>query len=413
MKKLCALLLAVGLLVSATACNFIVKNDDDEQYDFPVTVGNIVFEQAPSKVAVLGDNLADIIIACGFEGKLVLRSDECTQKELSVLPSVGTPDSPDIKMLTSSGVDLVLAEENLSDEDKKVLASSGAQIMVIKPAVNDVELKKLYSNLASILGGNYTGKMKAMSTMDSIQNALDSIKNTMVDTNVVTTACYIYDVDGDQCKVAYGDDYTVELFDYSQVTNVAADDDDGYIGIDILLRSNPDTIFCDTGVYSQITSNKDLKSLTAVINGKVYTLPEKYLTLQGKTRITTVDYIAAKTHSLYTKTTTWPDEFESVQPEYVPPFEPEEGIFYSVGEVYAPIKYIEERLIGLGYMTGEADESYTEETAYAINYFQSINGLEVTGIADYDTLKILMSADAKAPDGLGANADDGEVEVVY
>lgn len=409
MKKLFSLFLSICTLLLTTSCNMIVKEDSDEQYDYPVTVGNAVFTESPKKVAVLSDNLADIILACGYEGKLVARSDSCTQESLSVLPTVGTPDEPSMSKLTELGVDLVLGDESLDDELNQEVESMGARVLIIKPAANDDELKKLYNNLASILGGNYTGKMKAMSTLDSIQSSLDSIKNSIVDTNVLSTVCYIYDVDGDQCEVSYGDDYTAELFDYAQVTNVAAEDDDGYIGIDTLLRSNPENIFCDVGVYEKLTGNKDLKSLTAVVNAKVYTLPQEYLTLQGKTRITTVDYIAAKTHDLYKSVVTWPEEFETVQPEYVAPFTPEEGIFYTIGETYAPIKFVEERLIGLGYMEGEADETFTEDTAYAVSYFQSLNGLDVTGIADYNTMTVLMS-DKAVP--VGGSADEG-VTVEY
>lgn len=410
MKKIFSFVLAICTLLLTTSCNMIVSNDSEEQYDYPVTMGNVVFTEAPKKVAVLSENLADIILACGYEGKLVAKSDACTQENLDILPSVGTPDEPSVSKLSELGVDLILGDESLSDETKQKLVDMGAEVLIIKPASNDEELNKLYNNLASILGGSYTGKMKAMSTLNSIQGSLDSIKNQIVDTHILTTVCYIYDVDGDQCKVAYGDDYVAELFDYAQVTNVAAEDEDGYIGIDTLLRSNPEAIFCDTGIYEKLTANDDLKSLTAVINGKVYTLPEKYLTLQGKTRITTVDYIAAKTHDLYESSVTWPKEFETVQPEYVAPFTPQEGIYYTIGETYSPIKYIEERLIGLGYMEGEADETFTQDTAYAVSYFQSLNGLDVSGIADYNTLSILMSANAKSAGGESAGDEGVTVE---
>lgn len=413
MKKIFSLFMALSLMLLATSCNMIVKNDSDEQYDYPVTVGNTVFESEPKKVAVLSENLADIILACGYEGKLTMRSDGCTQDELQILPSAGTPDEPDAKSIISENIDLVLGDESLSEETKKLLSENGTKVLIIKPAANDDELKKLYANLASILGGNYTGKMRAMSTLDTLQSSLNSIKNEIADKNVLSTVCYIYAVEGDQCKVSYGNDYAEELFEYAQVTNVAVNDDDGYIGNDTLLRSNPDIIFCDTGVYKELTSNKDLKSLSAVINNKVYTLPSEYLTLQGATRVLTVDYIATKAHPLYESKKEWPSSFEAVQEEYVAPFTPEEGIFYTIGESYAPIKYIEERLIGLGYMEGSADENYTEETAYAVSYFQSINQLEATGIADYDTLTVLMSSNALSADGKGGDQNDDGVEVVF
>ena len=55
------------------------------------------------------------------------------------------------------------------------------------------------------------------------------------------------------------------------------------------------------------------------------------------------------------------------------------------------------------------NENFTEETAYAVSYFQSVNSLEVTGIADYKTLSVLMSDKALANNGSG----DDEITVEY
>ncbi len=410
MRKIFSLAMAVCLLLLSTACNMIVQEGNDEQYDYPVTVGNTVFESSPNKVAVLSENLADIILACGYEGKLAMRSDACTQNELEILPSVGTPDEPDVNEIISGSVDLVLGDSNLSEEDKNAITETGAKVLIIKPASNDEELERLYENVSSILGGNYSGKMKAMSTFDSLQGVLDSIKNDITDTNVLTTVCYIYDVDDKQCRVASDDDYSKVLLDYAQVTNVAASAENGYIGNDILLRSNPEVIFCDEGVHSKLMANEDLKSLTAVKQGKVYTLPAKYLELQGQTRAVTVDYIAAKTHPLYSSRLSWPASFDVQESgeEYVAPFTPEPDIFYTVGESYSPIYHIEKRLVSLGYLSVEPDELYDEDTAYAVGLFQEANGLEVTGVADYNTLTILLS-EAAVPSN---NPDVGTVEYV-
>ena len=80
--------------------------------------------------------------------------------------------------------------------------------------------------------------------------------------------------------------------------------------------------------------------------------------------------------------------------EYTAPFEPQIGIFYTVGESYNAVLDIEKRLVSLGYMTEEPDKFYTQETADAVIQFQTVNGLLETGIADYDTLTVLLSKDA-------------------
>ena len=408
-KKLIICLLLICQVLALTACDLIVNDTDDNRYDYPVTVGNIVFSYAPSNIAVLSDNIADIVIACGYEGKLTAVSDSCTSELLSVLPSVGTADEPSKKKLVELGIDLIIGDESLDPEYKDELEANGVKVLIIKPATNENELKKLYNSIASILGGGYNGKMKAMSTLEAIQNDIDAIKLQIEESNVVTTGCYIYELENDQCTVAYGSCYVSGLLESALVTNVLAEDDNGYVGIDMVLKSNPDIIFCDEGIADKIANNPDLKGLSALSSGKIFTLPKKYVELQGRTRIVTIDFIADKAHDSYKSTQKWPAEIQSAAPKYKPAFTPKEGIFYTVGEKYEHIKYIEERLIDLGYMEGSADENFTDDTAYAISYFQSVNKLDVTGIADYDTLSVLMSEKALANNGSG----NDEVTIEY
>lgn len=396
MKKLAAIIIAISMMLCAASCNMIVKNNE-EQFDYPVTIGNLVLTEAPQHIAVLSENLADVLIACGYEGKLSARSDACTQEALSILPSVGTPDSPDFGELEDLEIDLVLADCCFDAEIAEKLDRKGITALIIKPAGDIDSLAKLYNNTAAAAAGGYTGKMQAMNTFEKLRNALEAVRVNASEENIVTTTCYVYDINADECKVAYGSDFADQLFSYASLTNITAADDDGIVGIDTLIKGNPDTIFCDSGVLKKLTDNKDLKSLKALSQGKVYELPAKYLSLQGMTCVQTTDFLAAKSHSSYTQAQSWPDELtEKKADTYVAPFEPEEGIFYTVGEDYAPIKYIEERLIGLGYLSGDADTAYTEETAQAVTDFQTKNSLTADGIANYDTLKVLLSSDAIA-----------------
>lgn len=403
MRRLAAVIMSAAMLLTTTACGMIVKNNE-EQFDYPVTVGNLVLTEAPQSIAVLSANIADVVLACGYEGKLAARSDACTQEELSLLPSVGTADAPNVDELEELGVDLVMADCCFDDEKAEELEKSGINVLIMKPAADTQALGKLYNNVAAAIAGSYTGKMNAMTVFDGVRSSLEAIKVNASNGSVVTTVCYVYGVTEDECVVAYGSDFADQLFEYTALTNIAAADDDGVIGIDTLLKGNPDVIFCDTGVYSKLSAHKDLKTLRALAKGTVYELPSKYLELQGMTCVKTADFMAAKSHSDYTQTKEWPEEVVEQKEEYKAPFEPQMDIYYTVGESYEPIRYIEERLIGLGYMSGDADETFTEETEEAISSFQSVNSLSVTGIADYATLRVLLSSNAVS------KADAGTVE---
>ena len=58
------------------------------------------------------------------------------------------------------------------------------------------------------------------------------------------------------------------------------------------------------------------------------------------------------------------------------------------------IKKIQERLIELNYLSGKADGIFGGGTELALRSFQELNGLEVTGIADEETVKKLNGAQA-------------------
>ncbi|MBP3653742.1 MAG: murein L,D-transpeptidase [Clostridia bacterium] len=63
----------------------------------------------------------------------------------------------------------------------------------------------------------------------------------------------------------------------------------------------------------------------------------------------------------------------------------------------ADVTRLQNRLLALGYMVGSADGHYGGDTARAVRIFQYYNALPQTGLADMDTLKLVFSANAKAP----------------
>ncbi len=62
------------------------------------------------------------------------------------------------------------------------------------------------------------------------------------------------------------------------------------------------------------------------------------------------------------------------------------------------VSRLQQRLLNLGCTTTVADGYYGGNTARAVRIFQYYNGLAQTGIADFNTLALLYSANAQAPD---------------
>ena len=67
------------------------------------------------------------------------------------------------------------------------------------------------------------------------------------------------------------------------------------------------------------------------------------------------------------------------------------------GDTGDDVKALQDRLTELGYYNGKISGKYLEGTYYAIHTFQNVNGLTVTGIADFKTLELLYDAEKALP----------------
>ena len=88
---------------------------------------------------------------------------------------------------------------------------------------------------------------------------------------------------------------------------------------------------------------------------------------------------------------------------------------YATGDYNDDIYKIQERLISLGYMEGEADGEYGSMTEVAVKNFQTANGLEATGIveqATYDKLFADSAVAAKAEEAKPADEATAKAEEV-
>jgi len=80
------------------------------------------------------------------------------------------------------------------------------------------------------------------------------------------------------------------------------------------------------------------------------------------------------------------------------------------GDEGSDVSRLQQRLLNLGCTTTVADGYYGGNTARAVRIFQYYNNLPQTGIADFNTLHLLYSANAQAPDNsmlsVGSNGEE-------
>ena len=125
---------AGALLLSGAACS------KAKQGEYPVKIAGHEVTAEPQKVVCLSDNIADILIACGYTDAIVAKTDECDQPELDGVPSVGSRNNPSYSRIESLSPDVVFADKSVSADLVKKLDDNSINVFNMIKAQNGKEM---------------------------------------------------------------------------------------------------------------------------------------------------------------------------------------------------------------------------------------------------------------------------------
>ena len=129
--------------------------------------------------------------------------------------------------------------------------------------------------------GGGAGYDAGIAAAQDIFITLDNI-NRIVPQDTVTTACYLYDLDG---SAVAGDMFGSTIMSYAGVTNVFDSVEGGEYDFESLRIANPNVIFCAPGIKEQIESDSRFDEFQAVQQDKVFELDTSLMERQGRTVI--------------------------------------------------------------------------------------------------------------------------------
>ncbi len=401
-KKWTAFLLSGALILSSFAgCG--QKNDISSgagQKDFPVTIGNVTIGAEPSGVAVLSPNVADVILALGYEISLKAKSADCTQSDLAALPAVTANDADKIK---NDGANLVLTDTKLTKEQQDAMQKDGITVLVLSPASSRSDLARFYSQVGSALKGAVTGYEKGQTIAAGIWESIDDITREVPQSKSAVTGVYLYDAAG---HAATGDTIAGSLINAAGMQNVAEGSTGGQYAVKDLLLANPAYIFCAAGVKNTIMTSDQFKQLDAVKANHVYEMNPSIMKLQGEQLINAVAFLAGTVYPQMQQSSSSSASSPASSPSSPASQSPASSAAASQSSTSASMNLnqtlqsgmqnndvltMQNRLLALGYMFVKPSGLYAEGTVQAVKDFQLLNGMSATGIADPATLQKMFS----------------------
>lgn len=399
MLKKCTAALLCAVLVFSLLIGCGPKNDISSgagAKDFPVTIGKVTISSAPTGAAVLSPNIADVILALGYEINLKAKSAECTQSDLTALPNVTANDADKIK---DSGANLVFADAALTQEQQSAMEKDGITVLVISPASGRPDFSRLYSQVGAALKGAVTGYDKGKMIAQGMFETIDDVTREIPQSNTPVTAVYLYDAQG---NAATGDTVAGSLVKASGFQNVAESATKGKYSVSDLLIANPKYIFCAKGVKSQIMSSDQFKKLDAVKKSKVYEMDPSMMKLQGEQMVNAVSFMAGTAYPQLlqgTVSSAHSSSSSSASSKSASSTVSSNGLNLNQtlksGMQSDDVLKMQNKLLELGYMFVKPSGLFAEGTEQSVKDFQLLNGLPTTGVADAATLQKMFSSDAK------------------
>lgn len=408
-----AFVLALSVAVTFTGCG---------NGDYPVEVANITIESEPKNIVVLDASTADIISYTGYDIKMVGRSDEVNQEWLSVVPSVGSQNSPDVDKIKTYETDIVFAGESLDNTVKENLEKENIKVITMSQAKTPKALETNYITLGKILGGKVTGANKGASAYDDLISNMEQVKSSVkaeVNSDILYTVCYLFYEDN-SLKLMTSGTYGDMLLGYTGAVNAAVNIDENKVDVNTLKVANPNFIFyADEATLNAIKADAVLGKLNAVKSGKTLMVTADDMKRQGRSALDTLNKMvefmypslkkttatndeASKTTATVASTTpannnqtatTAPAESTSLADKYKIKLD---KLSLKYEDENDNVKIMQQRLYDLGYVDDKENITgyYGEISQEAVKNFQKNNGIKATGTADNATLVKMFDSNA-------------------
>lgn len=246
-------------------------------FEFTDSYGNVVtIEACPERIVSVAPNMTEILFELGVGDKVVGRTDYCDYPaEVANIQSVGAIDKPDLEQIISLEPDVVIAT-TFTEEGITKLGEAGIPVVVLHEDTNIDGVYVLLSDLGKITNNN----QKAAELIADMKTTVSNIQEKTKDLDKPTVYYVVgYGEYGDY--TAGGDTFVGGMLELAGGDNIAKDISGWNISLEKIIESDPDIIVVSEWMKDDFVNAPNYSELSAVKNGKVYTMDVNMLERQG------------------------------------------------------------------------------------------------------------------------------------
>ena len=291
LKRMLAMLLAFSMLVIGLVGCDSKKDDADKEGDntpqsaetvYPLEITDssgavVIIEKEPEKIISVAPNLTEAIYKLGAGDKLVGRSQYCDYpQEVLEVESVGDFFQPDIERIIALEPDVVLTSSLFDEENAKKLKDAGITVVAI---TEDTKIEGVYEMITT-LGKVLNKNSEAADCVDDMKASIDEVQGKVKDLEKPTVYYVVgYGEYGD--FTATGDTFISGMLELAGGDNIAKDATGWSISLETLIEADPDIIIIAEFMKDDFINTPNYAELSAVKEGRVYTLDVNMLERQG------------------------------------------------------------------------------------------------------------------------------------
>lgn len=183
MKKILSAMLAAALAVCLAACETIdaapmVTTVGEVPQNYPVTVGNLEFEEAPGSVISLSPALTEIIYELGYGYALCAVGEYCDYpEEAAAMPEAGSAANPDTETIIRLKPDLLISGSPVAKKDISAMEDAGIRVLVLPQPEDYDSLRACYCDIAELFGGSEKAEEKTAAAFEELDGYIAEAKS--------------------------------------------------------------------------------------------------------------------------------------------------------------------------------------------------------------------------------------------